>query len=359
MNASETDESIRTVPKSSLFLIKADAPLTNAYLRNLSQHRKEQSLSCLPLVRHIVKKNFREEVVIIPLKNIGTFNLIYQIVCNNESFLLKIPLSACSSLENDAYHYHQINVLLKSVSVRTPKIYNFDHYTDIPYLLMEFISASSYLDLLSQEKNKNDLIEQVGEVVRNIHLIKTHHYGLLEKISSPILFPEGTHKNWYDYICTNLENHLNICLCENYLTREEYDQSLMLFNVSFNDSHIEPSLLHGDLSGQNLIKQNDEWIILDWEDALSGDPIFDIAMWSSFIINNTYLNPFLNGYYKRTSLPDDFEWKYTLYLYRILLAKTVLRFRFQYCQSDHINPRERLIPILFRLMNQAKIYGVI
>jgi Ser/Thr protein kinase RdoA (MazF antagonist) len=67
--------------------------------------------------------------------------------------------------------------------------------------------------------------------------------------------------------------------------------------------------------------------LIDWEDCLAGDPVFDIAFWATFHPERRH-DVFLEGYRGVRDLPDDFELRFWLYFLRTALSKTVLRHRF-------------------------------
>jgi Ser/Thr protein kinase RdoA (MazF antagonist) len=93
---------------------------------------------------------------------------------------------------------------------------------------------------------------------------------------------------------------------------------------------VRASLLHGDLGHHNVFSDGQHiTAIIDWEDCLCGDPVFDIAFWGTFC-RDYMLDPFLKGYRTIRQLPGDFELRYWLYYLRIALSKTVHRFRFGY-----------------------------
>jgi Ser/Thr protein kinase RdoA (MazF antagonist) len=90
------------------------------------------------------------------------------------------------------------------------------------------------------------------------------------------------------------------------------------------------ALLHGDLGSHNVLTDGDRLLgLIDWEDALSGDPVYDLAFWATFHLPERHA-AFLAGYRELRPLPDDFPVRFWLYFVRILLAKAVHRRRFGY-----------------------------
>lgn len=67
--------------------------------------------------------------------------------------------------------------------------------------------------------------------------------------------------------------------------------------------------------------------MIDWEDSLCGDPIFDVAYWGTFCRDEMRAE-FLRGYETVQILPEDFERRYWLYYLRVAISKTVHRHLF-------------------------------
>ena len=99
--------------------------------------------------------------------------------------------------------------------------------------------------------------------------------------------------------------------------------------------NVYPSILHGDLNDANIFcDQGKIFAIIDWEDCLLGDPIYDIASWGTFFRNSERIELLIRGYKSITEIPNDFWQRYWLYFLRISLAKTVHRYRFGAINPD-------------------------
>src|SRR5262249_51720235 len=93
---------------------------------------------------------------------------------------------------------------------------------------------------------------------------------------------------------------------------------------------VEPVLLHGDLSGRNIFTDGVAiTAVIDWEDCLAGDPVFDLAFWATFHQDERH-GALLDGYASVRPLPADFDARFWLYYLRVALSKTVQRHRFGY-----------------------------
>jgi Ser/Thr protein kinase RdoA (MazF antagonist) len=139
----------------------------------------------------------------------------------------------------------------------------------------------------------------------------------------------GLHATWAEYLFLRFEEHVKKCVDISAISLVEAGQISRLFETIANSlMNIQPVLLHGDLGNHNVF--TDGKIItalIDWEDCLCGDLVFDIAFWATFHPEERH-RFFLDGYRMENRLPDDFARRFWLYYLRIALSKTVLRDRF-------------------------------
>lgn len=153
----------------------------------------------------------------------------------------------------------------------------------------------------------------------------------------------GLHPNWGTYLMLRLEDH--VVRCREIGTITEYQGAMIL--AAFRDhagiwNDVPTRLLHGDLGNQNLFVHKDAiTALIDWEDALIGDPAFDVAMWASFHPLRRHA-AFLQGY--GPDAEDDwFRLRCALSFLRIALAKTVHRHRFAYTdQPGRLQAHDRI-----------------
>ncbi len=176
-------------------------------------------------------------------------------------------------------------------------------------------------------------LRQLGRLVARIHTLPLAGFGLLDArplaaASGP---PRGMWNTWSEYIRLNLAAHMDFCARAGDLTTAGADALLAAFERHAGCLNVSGGvLLHGDLGSHNILTDGDRLLgLIDWEDALSGDPVYDVAFWASFQPPERHA-PFLAGYRELRPLPDDFPVRFWLYLVRILLAKAVHRRRFAY-----------------------------
>ena len=155
----------------------------------------------------------------------------------------------------------------------------------------------------------------------------------------------GLHRSWSDFVLTRLDAHVTACLDMAAIDHAERELILSLF------SEAEPALgardrsalLHGDLGGHNLLVADGRIVgLIDWEDSLLGDPVFDFADLATFHPRRRH-DIILSacGIAGRAAELRLF-W---LYYLRIALAKTVHRQRFGYRDRPGREPAASRIQI--------------
>jgi Ser/Thr protein kinase RdoA (MazF antagonist) len=94
------------------------------------------------------------------------------------------------------------------------------------------------------------------------------------------------------------------------------------------------SLVHKDLAFWNMVGEPSQVnAIVDWDDAIIGDPVDDLAILKCFYHDDVFL-PVLEGYREVRPLPDLFYPKLWLYLIRNMLWKTVIRITMRYFDME-------------------------
>jgi aminoglycoside phosphotransferase (APT) family kinase protein len=167
-----------------------------------------------------------------------------------------------------------------------------------------------------------------GRALSCVHTIKGEGAGLLDTEMAST--PRGIHRRWEDYVHLLLDEHLDRCIEAGFVDNPLAEEIRELFQAMRPALANRPMrLLHGDLGIHNIVvdpASKDVTALLDWEDALVGDPLFDIAMVSSFHPERR-LPAFLQGYGLAQPNPDERR-LVALYFLRIALSKTVHRLRF-------------------------------
>jgi Ser/Thr protein kinase RdoA (MazF antagonist) len=195
------------------------------------------------------------------------------------------------------------------------------------YEVLEEAPGKSLRDFDHDDSLLTPHLVDLGRTVAQLHQIPAEGFGLLA-VDSPGPNARGSWPSWQDYVCQNLDNHLRTCLDLDAINLSESHAIHCLFtarNPPWADC--APRLLHGDLGNHNIFVHEDRIsALIDWEDCLAGDPIYEVAFWATFHPERRH-EAFLQGYRSVRALPGDFEERFWLYFLRVALAKTVLRHR--------------------------------
>lgn len=196
--------------------------------------------------------------------------------------------------------------------------------------IQETAPGSALCDLPDAAHECPDVLRNAGGVLRDVHRIEGTGGGPVGLKPYPAARLSGLHRQWRDYMMLNLGAHVATCRDIGVIGMDQSDAILRVFtdHAAVWDG-LPMRLLHGDLGNGNLfVKDRTVVGLIDWEDALIGDPAFDVAMWCSFHPPRRYA-PFLKGY-GRIASDDRFRLRLALSFLRIALSKTVHRHRFGY-----------------------------
>ncbi|MBR0750595.1 aminoglycoside phosphotransferase family protein [Bradyrhizobium jicamae] len=173
-------------------------------------------------------------------------------------------------------------------------------------------------------------LRTLGAALHAIHDVEGHGAGLLDCKGKAEQPPTGVHDDWRAYQALLFEPHLRTCRDAGFVDAAMSDRIVRLFETMQPALRNRPlRLLHGDLGPHNICVDpvtQKVTAVLDWEDALIGDPLFDVAMVSSFQPARR-LPAILEGYGPPRPTHEQ-QALIAFYFLRIALAKTVHRLRF-------------------------------
>jgi hypothetical protein len=326
-----------TVQRRSLFYPKTDLPLSPEILRALgSEAARSEVLAFIP---DLCKRVFRQHPAsVAPLSDAGTFHWLYR-ACFDDGASAIVRVHALSGLQRDFVLCIDRWAMDLLLSKGLPGLHV--HHIDLSrrlcpfdYEILEEARGTSLKAFDGAESRMSCYLALLGRTVARLHEIRTRGYGFFDL--QPLVVGGGGNgplhglcTSWREYILKNLEGHVQQCLDIAAVNGAEAARVFEAFSASGHVlEDVEPSLLHGDLGSHNVFIAGDQIsALIDWEDCLSGDPVFDVAFWATFHPERRHA-AFIDSYRSERPLPADFEWRFWLYFLRIALAKTVLRHRF-------------------------------
>ena len=288
------------------------------------------------LVAELCRDVLGEAPAVAPLAEPGTFHRLYRAAAPGGRSVV-VRVNALSHLHRDFLLYLDAWAADRLCDAGLPALRV--HVVDVSrsrcpydYTILEEAPGTTLRALDAEEDRLRPALVALGRYVARLHGIHTRGFGFFDV--RPLIQGEapdqvcGLSPTWRTYILRRLEAHVAACVRIGAV--HPFDAG-RIFTAFLASDHLlddmGPVLLHGDLGSHNVFTDGrDVTAVIDWEDALSGDPVFDIAFWATFHPDRRHA-AFLDGYRAVRALPADFEWRFWLYYLRVALAKTVLRHR--------------------------------
>lgn len=207
--------------------------------------------------------------------SLGNDQKVYLIESSSEKYILKIPKTDLTKIENEEFAL----TILSSLDIPIPKLI----YKNSEFLIETYIEGS----LLSKNDSDN-LYIQLGRFINKIHSIKLNGFGEIKN-------GKGEHKREYEYLFSwlNLDKNKNNNLLEKYNFELFFKENLEIINSKYS------YFLHGDISYSNIIINNNKITgIIDFGDSIAGPIEYDLALFFIQIQNDDNWEAFLKGYNK-------------------------------------------------------------
>lgn len=213
---------------------------------------------------------------------------------------------------NDA---NVLKILLKSnVDIAVPKLIDSFSFEGKSIVILEKISAPLLESVETSQMSK--YIPSMVENLRKLHKVNSDKTGFLNSNQKYVL--------WQDFLLSFFNgNNSNLDWTE-IVERQGLDKQLILDSIDkiikvisktkFIDSNY--SLLHSDFNQRNLFvnpETNDLAAIIDWGEAMYGDPIYDFARIRMYIWHFNLGDKVIEEYYSLLNYTDEQKKLDTLY----------------------------------------------
>lgn len=280
----------------------------------------------------------------------GTFNRLFRVEGGsggNVDYAARFNIHPLANTQSS--HLEQwVNNEAIARGFPTPRIVHVDTsrvHSPYPFQLIEWSDGVPLR--ATSEAVARKVLGQLGRELAKLHAepVVGDRYGRVGA---------GTLPEWDMFIFDSIGDHLEYSSEQNLITKS---QMAIIADLASTQPRIEldeSSLLHGDLSYDNILidpKTEDLKSVIDWEDAVLGDPIFELAGLATFHPESRH-SVFLDAYYQDRERPEDFDRRFWTYYLRIALAKAVHRHRFGYqtiVQPGFQDPNDRITLALARL----------
>ena len=211
------------------------------------------------------------ESKILPITGDASFRTFYRFISNKNS---KIIVFAKKEKYKNLIAYSAINNFLRANKILAPKLYTHNYSKGI--IVIEDFGDISFYKALIKKKNKLAIYKKLVDLLIKIQKIKpkskiksiNKKSYIMDKYSNKYLFKESDlFFDWYLPLFLSRKKALNIKKKSKKILSKIYK------NLNFSNSYF----VHRDYHVQNLIKVGNKVGVIDSQDALIGNPAYDLV----------------------------------------------------------------------------------
>ncbi len=208
---------------------------------------------------------------ILPISGDASFRNFYRLFLRSGS---KIIILSKKEKYKNLVAYSSINNFLRSKKILAPKYYMHDFSKGI--LVIEDFGEDSFYKLLLKKKNKFKLYKELVNLLLKIQKIKPKYktkniekgFHFIEKYSKKNLFKESNlFFDWY------LPLFLSKKKASSIKAKSKKILSKLYSRINFSNN----CFVHRDYHSQNLMKKGNKVGLIDSQDALIGNPAYDLV----------------------------------------------------------------------------------
>jgi fructosamine-3-kinase len=238
---------------------------------------------------------------------------------------------------------------VREAGVRTPKVYGCDATRSRVSFAWQALEKIATPDLNHWFKQSSLEVPQIafdiGVAVAKWQSITFDGFGILEWSAQSSVRDEGLatpephrglcgpHSSYADYFRLRLEEHLHFLVARGFLSSaheilSEIENHRALLDLP------QGCLVHKDLALWNILGTRDQIAaFIDFDDAISGDPMDDLSLLACFH-DAAFLQCAFEGYQSVRALPPDHLRRFWLHLLRNMIVKAVIRVGAGYFDRD-------------------------
>ena len=201
----------------------------------------------------------------------ASFRTFYRLISNKSS---KIIVVAKKEKYKNLIAYSAVNEFLRANKILAPKLYAYNYPRGI--IVIEDFGDSSFYKILLKKKNKLIIYKKLVDLLLKIQKIKpkskikniNNKPHVINKYSNQFLHKESDlFFDWYLPLFLNKKKVLNI------KRKTKKILSLLYNRLNFPNSYF----VHRDYHVQNLMKVGKKIGVIDSQDALIGNPTYDLV----------------------------------------------------------------------------------
>ena len=164
----------------------------------------------------------------------------------------------------------------------------------------------------------------IGAAVARWQAIQPAGFGAFDSAQPNEL--RGFHPRYEDYFRLRLDQHLGFLVERRFLTPEQRAEIERVIDDHKQLLHLERGcLVHKDLALWNILGSREHIAaFIDFDDAISGDPVDDLSLLACFH-DAEFLRRAFAGYESVRPLPPEHRRRFWLHLLRNMIVKAVIR----------------------------------
>ena len=208
---------------------------------------------------------------ILPIAGDASFRTFYRLIFSKSS---KIIVFAKKEKYKNLVAYSAVNKFLRDNKILAPKLYSHNYPRGV--IVIEDFGDSSFYKVLLKKKNKLIIYKKLVDLLIKIQKIKPkskiksigNRPHVMNKYSNKYLFKESDlFFDWYLPLLLSKKKALNIKIKSKKILSKMYNK------LNFSNSYF----VHRDYHVQNLMKVGKKIGVIDSQDALIGNPAYDLA----------------------------------------------------------------------------------
>lgn len=289
----------------------------------------------------------------------GNVNIVRKVKIDGKEYVARMHPQG---VKNGYFYVEKLVLdLARQHNLPTPEIIEIHETSDendMDFIIMS-VSPGITMDVfLSRDKSQEkSLLIDCGMKMAQIHKISVEGFGPFNNNQAKHGKLIGLHANYHDFIHVGLDENLDRLIRFGILSASQAKQMKTIFTEINFEPINGPRLVHNDFADWNLLTDGKEIAaILDWDECHAGDPIADLACWSTFFTMHRY-ESFLKGYSTIGKLPDDYEKRFHFYRLRYTISKMALRIkRFQVDKDPGLAERLRIGKLA--LIEESQWFGI-
>jgi len=235
---------------------------------------------------------------ILPIAGDASFRKFYRLISNKNS---RIIVLAKKERYKNLVAYSTINKYLRDNKIFTPKLYTHNFSKGI--IVIEDFGDLTFYKLLLKRKNKLKIYKKIVDLLLKIQKIKpkskikniSNGLHKIDKYSNMHLFKESDlFFDWYLSLFLTKKKVRNVKIKSKKILTKLYNK------LNFSNS----CFVHRDFHSQNLMKVGKKIGVIDSQDALIGNPSYDLVSLIDDVRIKTSLklkNQIYDYYLKKTS----------------------------------------------------------